>query len=214
MNAREKYWLGDFVLKYTSKNWFGLAAGLLMVPVVAACDTTNTAQAPVEPVPATSPGVVESPTAPTTATAPAAGDQSIVDLAAANNSLSNFNAAVSAAGLSETLEGPGPFTVFAPSNEAFAAIPEETRQALLRPENQAQLREVLSYHVVPGNLPASQLQSGDVETVAGQPLNVEVDQSAQQVNVNDASVTQPNLQASNGVVHVVDRVILPPNFNL
>jgi uncharacterized surface protein with fasciclin (FAS1) repeats len=197
-----------------NKKWYGLTAGLLLLPIVAACDP-NTAQAPTQTAPTeASPGVAEAPTTAPTTTAPTAGDQSIVDLAATDDSLSTFNTAVEAAGLAETLSGPGPYTVFAPSNEAFEAIPEETRQTLLQPENQEQLRQVLSYHVVEGNLPSTQLQSGEVDTVAGQPLNVQVDQGTQQVNVNDANVTQPNLQANNGVVHIVDRVIIPPNLTL
>ncbi|WP_225913717.1 fasciclin domain-containing protein [Leptolyngbya ohadii] len=195
--------------RYTQK-WSALAIALLLLPIAAACET-NTAQTSTETVPE----VAESPvgTSPTE-TAPTTENRTIADLAATDNSLSTFNTAVAAAGLGETLRQPGPYTVFAPTNEAFAAIPEETRQALLRPENQEQLRQVLSYHIVEGSLPSTQLQTGAVDTVAGQPLNVQIDQAAQQVRVNDASVTQPNLQANNGVVHVVDRVILPPNFTL
>lgn len=197
-------------MNFTQKQGLGLIAGLLLLPTLGAC-APQTAQAPTEPAPTQpAPDVAESPTA----TAPTTGDRSIAELAAADTSLSTFNSALQAAGLTETLDGQGPYTVFAPSNAAFAAIPESTREQILRPENRDKLRQVLSYHVVSRNLPASQLQSGEVETIAGQPLNVQVNPGTQQVSVNDASVTLPNLQASNGVVHVVDRVILPPDFTL
>jgi len=194
----------------TDKKWLGIAAGLLLLPVVAAC-APETAQTPPETAPAQpSPGLTESPSA----TAPTASDRNIAELAADDDSLSTFNSVLETAGMTETLRGQGPYTVFAPSNQAFAAIPAETREQILRPENREKLRQVLSYHVVARNLPANQLQSGEVNTIAGQPLNVQVNQGTQQVSVNDASVTQPNLQATNGVVHVVDRVILPPDFAL
>lgn len=194
----------------TYQKWFGMAAGLLLLPIVAAC-APETAQTPTETAPAQpSPGLNESPAA----TAPATGERSIAELAATDDSLSTFNTAIETAGMTETLRGQGPYTVFAPSNEAFAAIPQATREQILRPENREKLRQVLSYHVVAQNLPANQLQSGEVNTITGEPLNVQVNQGTQQVSVNAASVTQPNLQANNGVVHVIDRVILPPNFTL
>ncbi|MGI0489131.1 fasciclin domain-containing protein [Pantanalinema rosaneae CENA516] len=193
------------------QKWLGVAAGFMMLPALAAC-APETAQAPTDTAPAQpSPGLTQSPPA---ATAPTTDNRSIAELAATDNSLSTFNTAIEAAGLTEALQGQGPYTVFAPSDEAFAAIPAETRAQLLQPENREKLRQVLSYHVVSQNLPANQLQSGEVNTLAGQPLNVQVNQGTQQVSVNDASVTQPNLQASNGIVHVVDRVILPPDFTL
>jgi len=195
-------------LNFINRKWLGITGGLLMLPIVACAP--ETAQTPQDTVSPPSPGLNESPAA----TAPTTGDRTIADLAASDNSLSTFNTVLDAAGMTETLRGQGPYTVFAPSNEAFAEIPEATREQLLRPENREKLRQVLSYHVVDRNLPANQLQSGDVNTIAGQSLNVQVNQGTQQVNVNGASVTQPNLVASNGVVHVVDQVILPPNFSL
>lgn len=197
-------------MKNVNRKWAGITTGLLFLPMLGAC-APDAAQTPSEPVAnQPSPGLNGAPTA----TTPTTGDRTIAELAAVDNSLSTFNTVLQAAGMTETLQGQGPYTVFAPSNEAFAAIPEATREQLLRPENRDKLRQVLSYHVVSSNLPASQLQSGEVNTITGQPLNVQVNQGTQQVNVNDASVTQPNLVASNGVVHVVDRVILPPNLTL
>lgn len=104
--------------------------------------------------------------------------------------------------------------MFAPSDQAFAAIPQATRQRLLQPENRETLRQVLTYHFVPGNLTANQIQSGEVKSLANNPVNIQVDQATKQVRVNNARVTQPDIQASNGVIHVVDQVILPPNLNL
>jgi len=104
--------------------------------------------------------------------------------------------------------------LFAPSDQAFAAIPQATRQRLLQPENRETLRQVLTYHFVPGNLTANQIQSGEVKSLANNPVNIQVDQATKQVRVNNARVTQPDIQASNGVIHVVDQVILPPNLNL
>lgn len=152
----------------------------------------------------------------TSTEAPAAEDTSnasagtIVDVAAANGSFKTLTAAIEAAGLTETLSGEGPFTVFAPTDAAFAALPPGTVENLLKPENKEQLVQLLTYHVVPQSLPASGLQSGEVTTVAGAPLNVSVDAAAQTVKVNEASVTQADVQASNGVIHVVDQVLMPP----
>jgi uncharacterized surface protein with fasciclin (FAS1) repeats len=193
------------------KTMTAFTAGLLMLSAIAAC-APQTTQAPTETAPAQpSPGMNESPTA----TNPAAtSDRSIADVAASNNSLSTLTTAIETAGLTETLQGQGPYTVFAPSDAAFAAVPIETRQKLLQPENRAKLQQVLSYHVVPRELAANQLQSGTVDTVAGKPLTVQVNSGTQQVKVNAANVTQPDIQASNGVIHVVDQVILPPDFTL
>lgn len=198
-------------MKNSLKKVLGVSAALMVLPVMAACDT-NTAQqpAPTDPT-ATAPAPG---TGTDTATAPTAADATIAEVAATDSDLSTFNSVLEASGLAEDLSQAGPYTVFAPSNEAFEAIPEETRQQLLAPENREQLRTLLSYHVVPQELPADQLQSGDVETLAGAPLTVDVAAGAQEVNVNNASVTEPDLIASNGVVHVVDQVILPPGSTL
>lgn len=195
-------------MNFSLKKILGVSAALMVLPVMAACDT-NTAQAPAPTEPtATAPDAGTG-----TATAPTA-DPTITEVAAADSNLSTFNSVLEASGLTTELSQAGPYTVFAPSNEAFEAIPEATRQQLLEPENREQLRALLSYHVVPQELSADQLESGDVETLAGEPLTVSVGADAQAVNVNNASVTEPDLVASNGIVHVVDQVILPPDFNL
>jgi uncharacterized surface protein with fasciclin (FAS1) repeats len=117
-------------------------------------------------------------------------------------------AAATAAGLVETLQGDGPFTVFAPSNEAFAALPAGTVENLLRPENKDQLAKVLTYHVVPGAVTSDQLAGKrmDVATVQGQTVRVN---GTHGVRVNNARVTQADIIASNGVIHRIDRVLLP-----
>ncbi len=132
----------------------------------------------------------------------------IVDIASANSDFSTLVAAVKAAGLVDTLKGPGPFTVFAPTNEAFAALPAGTVETLLKPENKAKLVAVLTYHVVPGAVTSDQLAGKrlSVKTVEGQ--NVHID-GRKGVKVNDARVTGADIAASNGVIHVIDRVLLP-----
>lgn len=134
----------------------------------------------------------------------------IVDIAASNPSFTTLEQAIQAAGLGETLSGRGAFTVFAPTDEAFAALPSETLAALLRPENRDRLRQILTYHVVPGIVQSQDIQPGDVTTVEGSPVRLNVVNG--QVTVNDATVQAADIQASNGVIHVIDRVILPPDL--
>ena len=134
----------------------------------------------------------------------------IVEVAVAADDFNTLVAAVEAAGLAETLSGEGPFTVFAPTDEAFAALPEGTVDALLLPENQDALVEVLTYHVVPGQVLAEDVEAGEVETVQGEAITITVDDG---VMVNEASVIATDVLASNGVIHVIDAVILPPSFD-
>jgi len=139
-----------------------------------------------------------------------AQSNTIVDIAASNDSFSTLVQAVQAAGLVETLSGKGPFTVFAPTNEAFAALPPGTLEELLKPENRAKLQQILTYHVVAGAVESSDIQPGEVETVEGSPVTLAIVDG--KVTVNDATVTTADIQASNGIIHVIDRVILPPNL--
>ena len=136
--------------------------------------------------------------------------QDIVEVASGNESFRTLVEAVKAAGLAETLQGEGPFTVFAPTDEAFAQLPEGTLENLLKPENQEQLKSILTYHVVPGEITSDQLagQQMAVETVQG--AEVQIDAANGGVMVNDASVVQPDVQADNGVIHAIDKVIMPP----
>ncbi len=134
--------------------------------------------------------------------------QDIVTLAVGTESLSTLVAAVKAAGLVETLQGEGPFTVFAPTNEAFAALPEGTLENLLKPENKDQLVAILTYHVVSGKVMSTDLSDGmKAATVNGAEITIT---TADGAKVNGANVAMADIEASNGVVHVIDAVILPP----
>lgn len=135
--------------------------------------------------------------------------ENIVGLAVGNEDLSTLVAAVKAAGLVETLSGTGPFTVFAPTNEAFAALPAGTVENLLKPENKDQLIAVLTYHVVSGDAYAKDLSNGqEIKTVEGDDVKVKINSKG--VMINNANVVAADVKASNGVVHVIDHVLLPP----
>ncbi len=142
----------------------------------------------------------------------AMADETIVEIAAGNPDFSTLVTAVQAAGLAETLSGEGPYTVFAPTNEAFAAIPAETLQSLLEPANQETLTQILTYHVVAGEVMAADVAPGEVETVEGTPFTIEVEGS--DVFIVDgqggrAQVVTTDIVASNGVIHVIDAVLIP-----
>jgi uncharacterized surface protein with fasciclin (FAS1) repeats len=143
------------------------------------------------------------------ACAPMDSGDDIVDIAAGNGDFTTLVAAVQAAGLVDTLKGDGPFTVFAPTNAAFAALPAGTVETLLKPENKDQLVKVLTYHVVPGAVTSDQLigQRLNVATVQGQSLHI--DATGGGVKVNKSNVTTADIVATNGVIHVIDRVLLP-----
>ncbi len=139
------------------------------------------------------------------------GEPDLVDLAISVEDLSTLVTAVKAAGLVETLKGKGPFTIFAPTNKAFQALPAGTLDMLLKPENKGKLVKVLTYHVVPGEYPAAKVKDGmKPATVEGSTISITVND--QGVKVNDAKVIKADVEASNGVVHVIDKVILPPNL--
>ncbi len=130
----------------------------------------------------------------------------IVDTAVDAGNFTTLAAALEAAGLVETLKGEGPFTVFAPTDEAFAALPEGTVEELLMPENQERLAAILTYHVVPGSVMSGDLTDGMMaDTVQGEQLEISTDP----VMVNGAAVTTADLEASNGVIHVIDTVLMP-----
>ncbi len=131
----------------------------------------------------------------------------IVDTAVSAGSFETLVAAVQAAELVDTLKGEGPFTVFAPTDEAFAALPEGTVADLLKPENKDQLVAVLTYHVVPGKVMSGDLSDDmTAATVQGGDITIDLDSG---VMVNDANVVQADIETSNGVIHVIDKVILP-----
>lgn len=132
----------------------------------------------------------------------------IVDVAVENGSFNTLVAAVKAAGLVETLKGEGPFTVFAPTDAAFEKLPEGTVAMLLKPENKDKLVAVLTYHVVAGKVMASDVvKVSSATTVQGQDVMVKV--NGDKVMINDAHVVMADVKASNGVIHVIDTVILP-----
>lgn len=137
----------------------------------------------------------------------AADNKDIVDIAAGNDSFTTLVAAVKAAGLVDTLKGDGPFTVFAPTNEAFAKLPEGTVESLLKPENKDKLVSILTYHVVPAKVMAKDVAAGEVATVNGQKAEVSVADG--KVAIDGANVTATDIVGSNGVIHVIDTVILP-----
>ena len=134
----------------------------------------------------------------------------IVDIAVANGSFDTLVAAVIAADLAETLSSPGPFTVFAPTDDAFAALPAGLVDALLLPENKATLAKILTYHVVSGEVFAADVTDGDVATVEGQTVALS---TADGVTVNGANVIIADVAASNGVIHAIDAVLLPPDVD-
>jgi uncharacterized surface protein with fasciclin (FAS1) repeats len=144
-----------------------------------------------------------------TASAQSYGTKSktIVDIAIGSPDHTTLVAAVKAAGLVETLSGAGPFTVFAPTNAAFAALPAGTVEDLLKPENKAKLVAILTYHVVPAKVMAADVKSGSVPTVNGKTATANV--ASGKVTINGANVIATDLVGSNGVVHVIDKVLLP-----
>ncbi len=148
-------------------------------------------------------------------------EKNIIENASKSSDHTTLVAAVKAAGLVETLEGKGPFTVFAPTNEAFAALPAGTVDNLLKPENKDQLVKILTYHVVPGKLTAkkllAQIKEGGgqatLKTVQGEELTImaagDNGVSIKDSQGNTATVTIPNVVQSNGVIHVIDKVLMP-----
>ena len=144
----------------------------------------------------------------TPTTTEAEGD-TIVAIASEDSTFSTLVAAIEAADLAEVLSSEGPYTVFAPTDEAFAALPEGTVEDLLKPENKDKLVQILKYHVVPAKVLSTEIQPGAVETVEGEPLEISVDPDTNEVMVNDAKVVKTDIVGSNGVIHAIDTVIIP-----
>ncbi|MGJ3245301.1 MAG: fasciclin domain-containing protein [Elainellaceae cyanobacterium] len=147
----------------------------------------------------------------TTQTSAKSPDQTatIAALASSSEAFETLTAALEAADLVDILDGDENYTVFAPTDEAFAALPDGTLEALLQPENRDQLVQILTYHVVPGRVLSTDLSAGAVASAEGSALNVAIDNSG--ISINDANVIQPDVEASNGVIHVIDRVLLLPD---
>ncbi len=157
-------------------------------------------KAPIEPI---GEPVEATPMKPTKAVS-----NTIVDVAAASGSFKTLTAALQAADLIEVLKSDGPFTVFAPTDAAFDKLPKGKVEMLLKPENKAELVRILTYHVVSGRVPSTSLKSGKVATVEGSTLNVVVGKT--DVMLNKSKVTGVDVAASNGVIHVIDTVLMPP----
>ncbi|MFN6539802.1 MAG: fasciclin domain-containing protein [Nostoc sp. EkiNYC01] len=138
----------------------------------------------------------------------------IVSLAASSNSFTTLTSLLKTAGLADTLQQPGPYTVFAPTNDAFAALPAATLEQLQQPQNREALVKILSYHVVPGAVTASQLSNGELKTIEERPVNIQIDRANNQVAVNNARVIQADVPASNGVIHAINQVLIPPDINI
>ena len=169
-----------------------MVVALMVVPlVIAACGTSDEAASP--------------------SPSPTMAAKDIVDTAVEAGSFTTLVSAVQAAGLEETLRGEGPYTVFAPTDDAFAAVPQETMDALLADPTGA-LADVLTYHVVPGKVMSTDLSDGMmVETVNGESLKITVNADGT-VMVGDATVTTADIGTSNGVIHVIDTVLVPPSM--
>jgi uncharacterized surface protein with fasciclin (FAS1) repeats len=135
----------------------------------------------------------------------------IVTIASETEGFSTLVAALTAASLVETLQGEGPFTVFAPTDDAFAALPAGLLEKLLLPENVAVLTSILTYHVVSGKVMSTDVMAGDVPSVEGSSITLGTTDGVQ---VNDATVVSADIEASNGVIHVIDKVIVPPTVDL
>jgi uncharacterized surface protein with fasciclin (FAS1) repeats len=181
-------------------------APLVIVGLLAGCGSDDAdvveTQAPMTEAPTT-----EAPTS----EAPAPELQDIVTIASGNEDFTTLVAAVGAAGLVETLQGDGPFTVFAPTNAAFAALPAGLVDKLLLPENKDLLVKILTYHVVAGKVMSTDVMAGEVASVEGQNITITTEGG---VKVNGANVVTVDIEASNGVIHVIDAVILPPDVDV
>lgn len=175
--------------------------------------------APTEKAPASSPSESAPPTSeanptpganPGRANSTSSTQGNIVDVATSKGSFKTLLSAVKAAGLTDILAEGGPYTVFAPTDAAFAALPKGTVEALLKPENKEKLKKVLAYHVVPGSVSSSAIKPGQVKTVEGSAVILKT--SGDKIMVNNAKVTSANIKASNGMIHAIDKVILPPDL--
>jgi uncharacterized surface protein with fasciclin (FAS1) repeats len=160
--------------------------------------------------PATTPNGMSTPSKMPASATPAKKSKTIVSIAAGNENFTTLVKALKAADLVDTLSGEGPFTVFAPTNAAFAKLPKATLAKLLKPENKEQLQKILTYHVVSGAVTSKMLKSGQqVATVEGG--NVAVKISGKKVMINKAKVIMADVKASNGVIHAIDTVLMPTN---
>ncbi len=211
-----------------TKRLLVLFAALASATVLAACNSptaTNTeepateqASEPTEPIavteapevePASEAVATDNTDTTATPTATEAEGENIVAIASGDSTFSTLVAAINAADLAEVLSGEGPYTVFAPTDEAFAALPEGTVEDLLKPENKDKLVQILKYHVVPAKVLSTEIQPGAVETVEGEALEISVNPDTNEVLVNNGKVIKTDIVGSNGVIHAVDTVMMP-----
>ena len=191
------------------KKLAGVAAALMILPVAVACSVESD-EAATDTTSELSTGAEEAASAPSELTAET--DETILDVAMTDGSFNTLISAIEAADLEDKLGEDGEYTVFAPTDEAFAKLPEGTLEKLLLPENKEVLMQVLSYHVIEGRLPSSSIKAGNTATVDGDALAVVLDESG--VKINDATVVKPDVTASNGFIHAIDTVLLPPTLDL
>ncbi|HPE12691.1 MAG: fasciclin domain-containing protein [Actinobacteria bacterium] len=185
-----------------------VAAGFAVASLaLVGCSSNDDSTAEASPTAATS-----APASPADGMTDEASAGTIVDVAAANPDFSTLVAAVTEAGLAETLGAEGPYTVFAPTDAAFEALPEGLVDALLLPENKEVLTQILTYHVVAGEVMSTDIQPGDVATVEGEDITITTEDGG--VQVNGATVSTADVEASNGVIHVIDEVLVPPNVDV
>jgi uncharacterized surface protein with fasciclin (FAS1) repeats len=178
-------------------------SGTTTTPSTAPAGTSSPA-----PTTTTPAGGTTTPSGMTKPKTPATTGKTIVDVAAGNPSFSTLVKALKAADLAGTLAEAGPYTVFAPTNAAFNKLPKATLTKLLKPEGKAELTKILTYHVIAGEVTSKTLKAGKAATVAGAEVTVKI--RGKNVTINNAKVTKADLKASNGVIHVIDTVLLPP----
>jgi uncharacterized surface protein with fasciclin (FAS1) repeats len=138
----------------------------------------------------------------------------LFSLETAENSFTILNSLLKTSGLIYSLQQGGSYTIFAPTDQAFAALPAKTLEDLQRPQNQQVLIQILRYHIVPEQLVANQLHSGELKTLEGRSVNIQINTTAKKISVNNAQITQSNIQANNGVIHAISQVLIPSNVSL
>jgi uncharacterized surface protein with fasciclin (FAS1) repeats len=204
----------NLVVNYPDVKVFNAEAALTRAEAAAHLYQALVQQGQLQPIASNLPGASYIVGGTTSGTTPGQASGDIVSVATASNSFTILTSLLKSAGLVDSLQQGGPFTVFAPTDQAFAAVPQETLQRLQQPENRDTLIRLLSYHVVPGQLTANQLKTGELNTAEGKPVNVQINSDGSQVRINNAQVTQANIQASNGVIHAVNQVLIPPDISL
>jgi uncharacterized surface protein with fasciclin (FAS1) repeats len=188
----------------------GALATLLGAALVAG--TIGTSQAETMTKPTAKPSSTSSSPKPAAGTGNTTSGSTIVDLAVGSQQFTTLVAAVKAAELVDTLAGPGPFTLFAPNDQAFEKIPKATRKKLLDPKNKAVLQKILKYHLLSGEVASKNVKTGSVATVAGTKLKIVVDKTG--VKINGAKTIKTDIKASNGLIHTIDTVLIPADVNL